>query len=78
MLRCCPTFLFLPRRFHTPVSSFDLAARVPPKYSSAGPLDGVDQWDYMMKTETASAKDSPRQEMLYNLDPYTKWSSNSG
>eukprot|EP00752_Nemacystus_decipiens_P014973 g13331.t2 len=36
----------------------------------AGPLDGVDHWEFIVSAETGEKNDSPRQEMLYNFDPY--------
>eukprot|EP00752_Nemacystus_decipiens_P014913 g13276.t1 len=40
---------------------------------SAGPLDGIDHWEYLVNTEFADSNDSPRQEMMYNFDPYILW-----
>lgn len=39
----------------------------------AGALDGIDHWDYLVNAETAAASGSPRQEMVYNFDPYILW-----
>ncbi len=39
--------------------------------SRAGPLDGIDHWEYIASPETAAGTDGPRQEMMYNFDPYT-------
>ncbi|CAM9407888.1 unnamed protein product [Pylaiella littoralis] len=37
----------------------------------AGPLDGVDHWNQIVNADMAEENDSPRQELLYNFDPYT-------
>lgn len=36
-------------------------------------MDGIDHWDYIVNADMAAENDSPRQELLYNLDPYTLW-----
>lgn len=33
-------------------------------------MDGIDHWEYIVSAETAAKSDSPRQEMVYNFDPY--------
>lgn len=43
---------------------------------SAGPLDGVDQWSYIVNDKeivSGANEDFPRQEMMYNFDPYMMW-----
>lgn len=40
----------------------------------AGELDGVNHWDYMMRTTPDKKNMSPRRELLYNFDPYILWS----
>ncbi|CAM9251444.1 unnamed protein product [Pylaiella littoralis] len=42
-------------------------------HGAAGALDGVDQWDSIVNKETALESQTPRQELLYNLDPYIMW-----
>eukprot|EP00903_Cladosiphon_okamuranus_P009879 g9384.t1 len=44
----------------------------------AGPLDGVDHWDYITSAATAANTDTPRQEMLYNFDPYMLGANEDG
>lgn len=41
----------------------------------AGEFDGIDHWEYLINSELAAANGSPRQEMMYNFDPYILWSS---
>lgn len=42
-----------------------------PTKPRAGPLDGIDQWDFIVNSNGVAAEaNSPRQEMLYNFDPY--------
>ena len=43
----------------------------------AGPYDGIDHWEYLVNTEVGDANDSPRQEMMYNFDPYVLWAKSS-
>eukprot|EP00752_Nemacystus_decipiens_P016039 g14340.t1 len=44
----------------------------------AGPLDGIDHWEYLVNTEFSDSNDSPRQEMMYNFDPYILWADSGG
>lgn len=44
----------------------------------AGPLDGIDHWEYIASAEAAAENDSPRQEMLYNFDPYVFGADDDG
>lgn len=42
--------------------------------SSAGALDGVDQWNSIVnENDNAAENETPRQELFYNLDPYILW-----
>lgn len=37
-------------------------------------MDGVDQWDYIANSKGIRTEiNSPRQEMVYNFDPYVLW-----
>ena len=45
---------------------------------SAGPLDGVDHWGHLVSAETAAEDDNPRQELLYNFDPYVLGANDDG
>lgn len=54
--------------------SVQIVARIRSIQIRAGPLDGIDHWDHIVgNTEVVTDSDYPRQEMLYNLDPYTLW-----
>lgn len=33
-------------------------------------MDGIDHWEYIVNADTTAGNDGPRQEMLYNFDPY--------
>ncbi|CAN0073946.1 unnamed protein product [Pylaiella littoralis] len=37
----------------------------------AGSLDGINHWDSILNAEEEAGNASPRQEILYNLDPYS-------
>jgi len=42
-------------------------------------LDGIDHWEYIVGAEMAARyDDGPRQEMLYNFDPYVLMSDVNG
>lgn len=69
-------FLELPPAFSP--SHLSTVVRVVHLNISAGPLDGVDHWEHLVSAETAAEDDNPRQELLYNFDPYVLGANDDG
>lgn len=65
---CCVALLS-----HNVFSGSSLPPTKQTKNISAGPLDGINHWDYFVDGGLKSGVANPRQEMVYNYDSYILW-----